>query len=260
MSVLRSGAPLALRSFGLCLLAVALGSCASQNEIDPPEYKDAFGESYETDPITEQSVAENAMLHQHAQFDIYGGAAIPIDSNIDVGGGVGAKFALEISKNLYAGMSFSYSHHGIDQGAGSDLDSTEASSLYDTIDRYSVLLHFDYDVPLSKPSTEPGAWGFRFGLGAGLVAITGDEDPFLEDQFAAAGSEFELVPFFGFVLRPSAEVRYRLWKNGHLFANVTYDFVPQDKIDVKIGGDRREVDDRIQFDSINIGVGLSLEW
>ena len=44
------------------------------------------------------------------------------------------------------------------------------------------------------------------------------------------------------------------------FAGVSYDWVAENRIDIDIAGESREVDDDINFDSINAMVGFSFVW
>jgi hypothetical protein len=118
----------------------------------------------------------------------------------------------------------------------------------------------DYDLPLTKPSGDLGAWTLRFGLGAGMLIIDGEEDKFLVNQNTTAGNGFEVQTFYGFLLRPAIELRLRVWEHGHVFAGVSYDFTPQDRIDIKTAGERREIDSDVQFDAFNAAVGFSFEW
>ena len=257
MSRCRSRAPLFAVSFSVCLLTLALGGCASRDTIEPPAYEDDFGESYEPDPITEQSVAEETMLHQHAQFDLTVGAVVPIDSNVSTTVGIGGKFNYEIFKRLYAGLFFGYSNLDVKEGADS-LQTSNPSKLYDSMNRYSILLVSDYDIPLTRPSSDFGAFTLRFGLGLGMLIVDGREDKSLSGQ---GGGGYEIETFYGFLMWPEVEIRWRVWEHGHLFAGVSYDWTPQSRIEVKdASGDRFEVSSDIQFDVANAVVGFSFEW
>ncbi len=237
----------------LGFLVVFFGGCAAPDRIEPPAYEDDFGTAIDySDEITEDSVSQHSMLHRRAQFDLSVGPVFPLDSNFDPGVGAGGKFGIEVFKNLFMGANVSWSHH--DAGGSGDLGGREAGELYDNFDRFNFMAQFDYDIPIGDvPSSVPGSMAVRLGLGAGLTLVTGEED---DSDFQS----FELEEFYGFVLRPAAEFRYRVWEGGHLFASLSYDFVPQNRIDITFAGDRREVDDDIEFDSVNLGFGFAFEW
>ena len=123
---------------------------------------------------------------------------------------------------------------------------------------FADLTHVDYDLVLNDalfddPKREMGEIAARFGLGAGLAIITGDED-------TSDVEDFDIDTLFSFVLRPSAELRWQFFEHGSIFAGVSYDWVPEDRIDIDIAGDSREVDDDINFDSINVIGGFSFVW
>ena len=265
MSLFSSGDRVLSWSLSCCFLVFLLGGCNTAPEkIEPLDYQDDFGTSFAAEPITAESVAEESMLHQRAQFDLKFDGAIPTESKIDPAFSIGGKVGLEVFKNLFMGLSFNYANHEINDGADDsltgDIGRLDAIQLFQEYDRFSILGHFDYDIPLTKPSADFGALTFRFGLGVGLVIIDGEEDPFLRSQFEQARSSFELVTFYTAVVRPSLELRCRVWEHGHVFAGVSYDWVPGDRIDARIGGERAEVDSDIDFDNVNIGAGFSFEW
>ena len=260
MSVFSRWAP-RLWSLGLCSVLALFTGCNGPETISPPDYRDDFGDQLDVEPITEQSVAEETMLHQHAQFQLSAGVGIPVESNFDIGPRIDGKFSIEVFKNVYLGLSAGWSNHEIGDGAtDGNPQNNDATQLYDSFDRLSFLGHLDYDIPLTRPQSEPGAWTLRLGLGAGLLALLPEEDSFLESSLAGAGGDYEVVDFFGFVLRPQVQIRYRVWENGHVIGTLSYDFVPENRVDIKVNGQRREVRDDLQLDNINLGVGFVFEW
>ena len=265
MSLFSSGDRVLERSWTCCFLVLLIAGCnTAPEEIEPPSFEDDFGASFDAEPITEESVAEMTMMHQRAQVDLELGVVIPIESKVDEDVVVGGKLSYEVSKNLFMGLSFSYANLEINDGAGdnlsSDLDNLEGIQIFDNYDQWNIFTHFDYDLPLTRPSADFGSLTLRFGLGAGLVVIDGEEDSFLKSQFMAAGTRFEIQPLAAFVLRPALQLRARVWDHGLAFVGVSYDWVPENRIDVKLSGGRRELDDDIEFDAINIGGGFSFEW
>ena len=265
MSLFSFGDRVFERSGTCCFLVLLFAGCNTAPEgIEPPAYKDDFGASFDAEPITEESVAEMTMMHQRAQIDLELAVVVPIESKVDEDVLVGGKLNYEVFKNVFMGLSFSYANLEINDGAddnlNADLASLEGIQRFDNYDQWNIFIHSDYDIPLTRPSADFGSLTLRFGLGAGLVVIDGEEDSFLKRQFQQAGTKFEIQPLAAFVLRPAAQLRVRIWEHGLAFLGVSYDWVPENRIDVKLSGDRREVDDDIEFDAINIGGGFSFEW
>ena len=265
MSLFSSGDRVFERSWTCCFLVLLFAGCNTAPEvIEPPSFEDDFGASFDAEPITEESVAEMTMMHQRAQIDLEVAAVVPIESKVDTDVLVGGKLNYEVFKNLFMGLSFSYANLDINDGAGdnlnSNLDSLEGIQIFDNYDQWNIFGHFDYDIPLTRPSADFGSLTFRFGLAAGLVVIDGEEDSFLKGQLKQAGTNFEIQPLTNFILRPAIQLRARVWDHGLAFLGVSYDWVPAKRVDVKLNGERREIDDDIQFDSVNIGGGFSFEW
>lgn len=265
MSLFSSGDRVFEWSWTCCFLVLLFAGCNSAPDtIEPPDYEDDFGAKFDSEPITEDSVAEMTMMHQRAQADLEVGAVIPIESKVDTDVIVGGKFNYEVFKNLFMGLSFSYANMDINDGAGddlnSDLDGLDGIQTFDNYDQWNIFANFDYDIPLTRPSANLGALTFRAGLGAGVVIIDGEEDSFLKGQLKQAGTKFEIQPFAAFILRPALQLRARVWEHGLAFVSVSYDWIPEDRVDVKLNGDRRELNDDIEFDTINIGGGFSFEW
>ena len=109
MSCLRSAA----RSgcawiIGLSLVSMT-SSCRSPDTIESPDYEDDFGATVEYDePITEETVGSSSMLHRRAQAEIAGGIALPMESDFGSGPAATGKFAIEIQKNLYMGLTLGW--------------------------------------------------------------------------------------------------------------------------------------------------------
>ena len=256
MSLFSSGDRVLERSWTCCFLVLLFSGCnTAPEEIEPPVFTDDFGASFDAEPITEESIAEMTMMHQRAQGDLEVGAVIPIDSDVDTDVTVGGKLSYEVFKNLFMGLSFSYAN--LDISDGGTLDGIEQFNDYD---RWTILGQFEYDIPLTRPTADFGSLTFRFGLGAGLIVIDGEEDSFVQGQFKQAGGKFELQPLQTFILRPAAQLRVRVWEHGLAFLGVSYDWVPEDVVDRKINGNREEIPEDIEFDAVNIVGGFSFEW
>jgi len=257
MSCLRSAA----RSgcawiIGLSLVSMT-SSCRSPDTIESPDYEDDFGATVEYDePITEETVGSSSMLHRRAQAEIAGGIALPMESDFGSGPAATGKFAIEIQKNLYMGLTLGWQNFSA--GGSGTLGARSGAEFYESLDRYIIMGHFDYDLVLNDallddPKREYGDLVARFGLAAGLAIIVGDED-------TSDVADFDIDPLYSLVLRPGTELRWQIWEHGSVFAGVSYDWVAENRIDIDIAGESREVDDDINFDSINAMVGFSFVW
>jgi hypothetical protein len=231
------------------------GCESTPRRVEPPTHRDDFGEPLDEAPITEESVAETQMLGGgRGQVEIRGGIVVPVESNFEVGPGLGIKGELEVFKKLFMGLSFDWSHHEADEqikdsvvnGDVGELLGADPTELFESLDRYNILAVVDYDYGLTKN------FFFRFGLGVGLAMVFGDEgdnaDSFVDD--------YEIEPFFHVLVRPAIDFRYKVWEHGYIAVQASYDFIPQDQIEVHFLKEDSEVDEDINFSSFN----LSLAW
>jgi hypothetical protein len=241
----------------VCL--AALGCNGAPRPIEPPEFRDDFGEELGETEITEESVGREQMLKRRTQVELRAGVVSPIESNLDPGGGVGIKGEIETFKNLYFGLSFDFAHLESDEQISDNVQNANVSALlnadptelFESLDRYNILALFDYDVPLVKN------FSFRFGVGAGLAIITFDEGK-NSDVFLGG---YDVEPFYSFVLRPAIDFRLQVWEHGYVAVGASFDFLPSGKIEIKPGDeDRSEVDESVNFSSLNAGVAWVFEW
>jgi hypothetical protein len=211
------------------------------------------------------------MLHRRTQVELKAGSAIPVglvqQNHFEPGPFLGIKGEIEVAKNLFLGVSFDWAHsrqsRGVNQliGDPTTLAGVEPDQLFKSFDRYTWLGLFDYDVPLTKDFiVEKSPLLFRFGLGLGAMLIDSEEDDFLKNQIAAAGSEIKINPYVGFVARPGVSFRWQVWEHGLVFVEACMDIVTPHRISVKINRQNSEVAGDIDFSSINLTAGWAFEF
>ena len=222
---------------------------------DYGRHQDDFG-----DPIASEEDVDEAeflrtyMTHRRAHGELRGTVGIPLGSGFELAYGAGGKFEIEIFKDLFTGLQIHYAVQEVNSESGlGSLANREAIDFYDSLERYNVLAVFDYDFPLGVPTEDIGELTVRVGLGLGVAIIQGEENQ-------SALQEFEVEPVYSFLARPTVETRWRAWEHGHVVAGIAYDFVAENRIEIDTAGDRREVDDDIQFDTFNLFVGFAFEW
>ena len=115
----------AIRAFGwILVLTLSMVGCqGAPEQILSKGFTDDFGGDVPTrEEITVESVQDKEMLHQRAQAEFRLGSTFPFDlfdpghdpyTNIGVVGG--GKFQLEISKNIYMGLSFDWTDHTVEE-------------------------------------------------------------------------------------------------------------------------------------------------
>jgi hypothetical protein len=256
-----SSEPRASALLWLAFLSLSVVACQSTpRHLDPAEYTDDFGDSIGTEQIDEDSIGAQQMLHRRTRIEPYLRAVVPFESNFDVGSAIGARASIEVQKHLFVGGAFDWVHMSTADdienagGGGVTLAATESSELYTELDRFNFLGTFDYDIHLADEfllANSPLTLGL--GFGAGLTIVTGDEAQGLI-------SRFDLEPYFGPVFRPSADFRWQLAEQGFFTLNLSFDWVPTDEIEIDFLGERREVDDPINFSTFNIGLGYTFEF
>lgn len=238
------------------LFSTLVGCAAPPRQLEPARYTDDFGETMDTELITEESVGATQMLHQRARLEPYARAVIPFDSNFDPGSAIGFKAQIEVQKHLFIGFNFDWVHLESDDDISDavnngNLLSVDATEFYESMDRFNILAGFDYEFELTDAFIKPDkALTLDLGLGAGLTIITGDEAD------SAFISSFDLEPFFSFILRPSATLNWHVTENGFWTLGASFDWVPEGNIDIDFLGERSQVDDDIDFSSFNIGMGF----
>src|SRR5262245_10527162 len=260
MSVRRS------RSSALFLILAAVGCAGAPQRFEAQQGLDDFGEPLETGPINEQTVGESQMLHRRWQLELRGGLKAPapiVESNeFETGPLLGVKADIEVTKNLFFGLTFDWTYQGVDQGVSTLVDDPRAlagatpDQLFDHIHRYNLLANFDYDVVLVPDTIGPNRpLIFRFGAGLGAVLVNGIEDP---------QTTFDIEPYYGFLARPAVGLRWQFLDSMLLFGELSYDFVAPYSIDAKFqtssGSDRAKVDGDIDFSAVNLIAGLAFEF
>ena len=218
-------------------------------------HHDDFGDPIASEEdVDEKEFLRQYMTHRRAQAEIRGTVGLPLDNAFELAYGAGAKFEIEMFKNLFTGVEIDYFEQDVDSATGlGNLASREAIDFYDSLERYNFLVVFDYDFPLAVPSDDIGELTIRIGLGLGLAVIQGEENQ-------SALQDFEVENVYSFLAQPSVETRWRVWEHGHVVAGVSYNYVAENRIQIDTAGDRREVDDDIQFDTFNLYVGFAFEW
>jgi len=253
------------------LSATTTGCQQTPRRIDPPNLEDHFGGRLESQPITAESVGEREMLHRRWQLELKAQAAIPTgffqSNGFDVGPSLGLKTSIETEKDLFIGLDFDWATWEQKDGVESLLDDpaslsgVEPDQLFEDLDRYNILLAIDYDWTIARSllaRNDPLKW--RFGIGLGATVIEGHIDEELEDQVKAAGSDIDIVPYFGFCARFGTGLRWQLTDNVILFSQATYDFVYPFEMQVRLNRNRSEVDEDIDFGSVNLGAGVAFEF
>ncbi len=253
-------------------LFLGLAGCRNTpRRLAPPDLKDDFGSSLETQPITAESVSEKQMLHRRWQLEVKPRVSIPTgffeDNGFEIGPGIGVKAQIETEKNLFVGFEFDYGTwrqgDGIKDPLGSptSLAGVKPDQFYDDVERFDFLLAVDYDWTLAKNFITRGdPLKLRFGGGLGATLVEGDVDPFLDEQFKAAGSDIEIVPFVGLLARLAVGLRWQVHDNVIVFIESSYDLVAPFTMEVRINRDRSEVDGNIDFGSINFATGVAFEF
>jgi hypothetical protein len=230
--------------------------------IDDPVYTDDLGQPVGREPIDESTVGETEMLKRRLLFELRGGASVPLpyfeDNEFTPGPLLGFKLELETVKNLYFGLSFDWSQQDVDEGVSSivvdpdQLPGVGPDQLFDQTTRYNVLAVFDYDIVLVQDTIgKDTPFMFRFGAGAGLVVIDGEEDP----QVA-----FDIKTFYGFALRPAVGLRWQFHPNILAFTELSYDFVFPDEIEARISGEDSTIDGDVDFATLNLIVGIGFTF
>lgn len=222
---------------------------------DYGRHQDDFGDpiAWEED-VDEKEFLRTYMTHRRAQGEVRGTLGVPLDGAFELAYGAGGKFEIEIFKDLYTGLEVDYIVQEVNSASGlGGLAGREAVDFYDALERYNVLVVFDYDFPLAVPTDDIGELTIRVGLGLGVTMIQGDENQ-------SALQEFDLETVYSFLARPTVEARWRVWEHGHVVAGIGYDFVAANHIEIDTAGDRREVDGDIQFDTLNLFLGFAFEW
>jgi len=253
------------------VLLPALGCERTQRRLEPPEWRDDFGSSLDTDPISERSVAEGQMLHRRTQFEIWSGAVIPTGffetNRFATGPGAGFKASIETSKDVFVGIEFDWTRWEQDEGVSTLVGDPPAlaglnpDQLFDQLDRFNVLLVSDYDWTITKSFIqEDKPLKVRLGGGLGATVVDGSIDPLLESQAEATGGTLSIPTQTYFLARIAASLRWQLNDNFLVFTSVDYDFVAPFKTDIEINKERSEVSGDIDFGSVSLGAGVVFEF
>ena len=254
----------------IVLLSV-LGCESAQRRLEPPEWRDDFGSSLDTAPITDRSVAETQMLHRRTQLEVWSGAVIPTgffaSNSFEVGPGAGFKASIETSKDLFVGVEFDWANWQQGDGASSvsgspgALASLRPDQLFDELNRFNMLLVSDYDWMITKSFIEEDKpLKLRLGGGLGATVIDGTVDSFLESQAVAAGGSLSIPTQTFFLARIAASLRWQLDDNLLVFTSLDYDFVAPFGINEERNANRNEVSGDIDFGSISLGCGVVFEF
>ncbi|MBI4586877.1 MAG: hypothetical protein HY717_22920 [Planctomycetes bacterium] len=248
-------------------LAEAPVSRSMASSFPLPSFQITPGGGYEEyDEIIAREEASQ-MLHRRFNVEIRGEAFVPINSNLNIGGGVGVKAEMEAFKNLYLGLGFDYIRQLVDEtvadmlarfpgdpNAQNEAINADPEQWLESLDRYNILFLYDYDVPLWE-GKHPLI--FRHGVGLGAVLINGQEVP---------GGTFAQTPevrlFTQFLARPSVGFRWPIIDNLLIFVEASFDWVPVQNltVDGATFTRRAKVDGQVEFSGFNLGGGLTVSW
>jgi len=203
----------------------------------------------------EGQVERSMMFTQHARIDPKTGFRIPINDKIDIATpadivtGIQAAFEA-IDRGIWFGLEFDYSLFQIASGVNPDLVTGDTEGLMTEFDRYDILFTFDYDIPLGDhlPDVEKSGFDFyspvfTFGLGLGAAIINAAETD-------AARETRKFDPEYAFLARPTVGFRFPFHENMGLFAQASYDFVPEFQME----GVLRQTDEKVEIGSTKVDI------
>ncbi len=254
------------------LLAGALAEAPASRSLDwsfpLPSFQTTPGGGYEEydDIITREEASQ--MLHRRFNLEIRGEAFVPLNSNLNVGGGIGVKAEMEAVKNLYLGLGLDYIRQTVDEtvadmqarfnagdpNAQGDAENAKPEQWLESLERYNILFLYDYDIPLWE-GKHPLI--FRHGVGLGAVFINGEE---VRRGTFAQNPEVRL--FTQFLARPSVGLRWSIIDNLLIFLEASFDWVPRQNltVDGATFTRRAKVDGEVDFSGFNLGGGLTVSW
>jgi hypothetical protein len=223
----------------------------------------------------EGSIERGEMMKHRARLEPKTGVSIPINNEFDISnpidGVAGLKGAFEaIQKGFWFGLEFNYmsyeTRNPVQQPVGSpsepdSLAAVKTETLIKDFDRYTMMITFDYDIPLGdKVPTEdnpgPDFYSpiFSFGLGLGAVAFNFDEAP------GNVLTSFDKS--INFVARPTVGFRFPFHEHIALFLEGNFDWIPQTQIEGQFRptDENVKIGDKVDFSTANIWFGLSFGW
>jgi len=262
MSLLRAlvlaGVPLVL----LVMCGCATGPKPSDMPESPaaPLPQDDFGEELDSPPITEESISETMMMKRHAQVEVFGGVAVPVTGNFELGPVFGIKGQIEALKNVYWGISFDWTELTVGDQVSDlgtiDIESADPDQWFERADKYNFLLTLDYDIPLSKDflgKNKP--LDFRVGLAPGATIIMGEEDSLIKS------SGYQIEPFYGFLLRTGVSLRWEFVQHFLVTFGIGYDYVYPNTVEVQTpDGSTRALSGDIDFGNLLFLGGISARF
>jgi len=253
-------------------LAGLFGCANSPGTLEPIPAKDDFGSDLVNQPIDETTIGEKEMMHRRARVELLGGAFFPIGNgfssllgytddstnHFEVSAMAGLRGDIEVSKNVFLGLSFDWSHYEVDQGVSDILSDPSSATLdqwFESLERYTVLATFEYDTTLARSFLkEEKPLIFRVGLGLGGAII----DPLLDDSLR---STFRCHTFGAAVARPYVVFEWKPYKNTFFFLGTAFDWVyyPND-VEMMIGHDSYNTSGDIDFSAVSLTGGIGFEF
>ncbi len=187
------------------------------------------------------------------------GVAIPVNSQLKPGIITGIRGQIEaVQKGMWFGFEFDYanmdSKDPVTSGTSqAELAAADTEQLFESYDRYQLMLTWDYDIPLGDGPFIPI---FYAGLGLGAAAFNPKE----ASGFTSA--DFDVG--YAFVARPEVGFLFPFHENIGAFLELSGDFIPEFQFtgDTRINGQATNVDigEEVGFSTINVFAGLTIRW
>jgi len=200
------------------------------------------------------------MVHRRTNFDLRLGGFFPVDSDFNTSLSLGFTGEIEVSKNLYFGLSFDYADMDVDSVSVEEVAILTGAAAGDTerwferFDRYSLLFLFDRDVPIVQ--SDEHDLTFRWGLGLGVVVMDGE----IASVFPEQGLDVDGRTYVNFLARPKIGLHYKFLENYLAFLALGYDFVPEAAMTVNIQSSRTKVEGDVDASGFTIFSGLGFTW
>ena len=261
----------AIRAFGWILaLTLSMVGCQGAPEPIPSKgFTDDFGGDVPTrEEITVESVQDKEMLHQRAQMELRLGATFPFDlfdpghdPHTNIGAVGGGKFQLEVSKNIYMGLSFDWTDHTVESRESTPEFTPgfgEAIFAADGYDRLSVLGTLDYDIPMTEDAE---GLLLRLGMGVGMTVVDFQTNEDFRNLPPAPGQPpgpTKLEDLYQIMFRPSIGLRLPVSENLLVFGELTYDIVPERTI--ALSNNAAAGEERAIFSNAALIFGISFQW
>jgi hypothetical protein len=215
----------------------------------------------EEDEDIAAKVMQSEMLEHRARLEPKTGLVIPINSHYkiatpaDAVAGIEGKFEA-VQKGMWFGLNFDFatieSENPLARGASqSEFLAAKTEQLMHSLDRYELLLTWNYDIPTGEGLYYPI---FRAGLGMGAVAI--------HPNAAEGNALLEFNELYSFVGRPTIGFRFPFHENVGAFIEAMYNYIPEARFNGtnRNTGTKVDIGNRVELSTINVFAGISFEW